>query len=57
MSGTSMAVPHVSGAAALLLILHPGITPSQLKSRLKQTARRLSGSGTDAQGSGLIQLS
>jgi len=56
LSGTSMAVPHVSGAAALLLILHPGITPSQLKSRLKQTARRLSGSGTDAQGAGLIQI-
>jgi len=36
--GTSMATPHVSGAAALLVQLHPGWTPEQVKSALVSTA-------------------
>jgi serine protease len=37
--GTSMATPHVSGVAALLYAVKPGITPDQVEQILKQTAR------------------
>ena len=37
--GTSMATPHVAGAAALLYSLDPSITPSEVESLLKSTAR------------------
>ncbi|HEY6055663.1 MAG TPA: S8 family serine peptidase, partial [Gaiellaceae bacterium] len=36
--GTSMATPHVAGAAALLMELHPGWTAEQVKSALVSTA-------------------
>ncbi|WP_326578940.1 S8 family serine peptidase [Actinacidiphila glaucinigra] len=40
MSGTSMATPHVAGAAALLAAARPGLTGAQLKDLLASSSRR-----------------
>lgn len=38
LQGTSMASPHVAGAAALILQAHPNYTPEQVKAALMNTA-------------------
>lgn len=54
-SGTSMAAPHVSAAAALVLAAHPSYTPAQVRERIETTARDLGPSGRDDQyGTGLV---
>ncbi|HEU0303848.1 MAG TPA: S8 family serine peptidase [Gaiellaceae bacterium] len=61
-SGTSMASPHVAGAAALLLQQHPGWTVDNVTSALVQTGRPVTDSDsereavTTRQGGGLVDL-
>jgi subtilisin family serine protease len=54
-SGTSMAAPHVAGAAALLLNAHPSWTPFQVKMALANYAKDLTASVL-RQGSGRIDV-
>jgi hypothetical protein len=48
MSGTSMATPHVTGAAALILSANPGATPAQVRDSLvtNALAGKVTGGGT-----------
>ncbi|GAA1555546.1 S8 family serine peptidase [Kribbella lupini] len=56
MSGTSMATPHVAGAAAILAQRHPEWTGQQLKAALATTAVPSKGTATAAQGLGRIDI-
>jgi serine protease AprX len=53
-SGTSMAAPAVSGAAARLYALRPNLTPAQVKHLLTRTALPLKKEDRNAQGHGLL---
>jgi subtilisin family serine protease len=56
LSGTSMATPHVAGAAALLKQQHPDYTGAQLKGLLSASAKPTAGLNAFAQGSGRIDV-
>ncbi len=56
MEGTSMAAPHVAGAAALLKEYNRSFTPAQIKSLLIHTATNISGKPFE-RGTGLINVS
>lgn len=54
-NGTSMAAPHVSGVAALILARNPGLDASQLRSRLTDFAVDVGDPGPDDQyGAGIV---
>ena len=55
LSGTSMATPHLAGAAALLKQSEPTLTPAQIKQRIKDSAISL-GLEYEAQGAGLVNV-
>ncbi|MFC4112196.1 S8 family peptidase [Nonomuraea zeae] len=54
-SGTSMATPHVAGAAAIMAQVHPDWTAGQLKSALMSTAKDV-GEHVYQQGAGRLDL-
>jgi subtilisin family serine protease len=56
LSGTSMATPHVSGAAAILAQRHPDWTGAQLKAALIGAATPLAGTGIFEQGAGRVDV-
>ncbi|MFF8917282.1 S8 family serine peptidase [Streptomyces sp. NPDC015032] len=55
-SGTSMATPHVAGAAALLAQQHPDWDAVRLKDALVSTAHLVSGQQVTEQGGGRVDL-
>ncbi|MGW4498313.1 S8 family serine peptidase [Micromonospora sp. NPDC004336] len=56
MSGTSMAAPHVAGAAALLAQAHPDWRPGQLKAALVASATPTGDAPVAEQGAGRVDV-
>ena len=53
-SGTSMAAPHISGVVALMKAVKPEITTDEVRSVLKNTARKTQNHSTSEYGSGVV---
>jgi subtilisin family serine protease len=56
LSGTSMAAPHIAGAAAILAQEHPDWKADQLKSALMSTSKLLPGATVYQQGAGRVDV-
>ncbi|GAA3509031.1 subtilisin family serine protease [Streptosporangium album] len=55
-NGTSMATPHVTGAAAILAAQHPDWPPARLKAALVSTAEPIDDATVFEQGAGVVDL-
>ncbi|MET8312264.1 S8 family serine peptidase [Micromonospora sp. NPDC005173] len=56
LNGTSMATPHVAGAAAILTQQHPDWTPERIKSTLMAAAQPNTAIGVYEQGAGFLNV-
>lgn len=56
MDGTSMATPHVAGAAAIITEQHPGWSPEQRKTLLMGAAQPSAGTSVFDQGAGRLDV-